>query len=245
MLESLVIDRIIYILDNNIPITEIPNLVIVDNKNIIKRESIYAIEIRLKKQVNTLVLKYGIVGALIKLLELKHDLSSLADNSNVFLLFTGIKTLYERILGYYTPIVYAKLVKWLPRLAEGTITSLEILTDVKKLPFNNEFLLGITESSMEQISLFGIVTEEPSNELVIAVNNKNNVKKSAIKALTSIFSKSEIMALCFKLSEILNTTDDIQSTIFLRCFLKEVQELMTPKNKKTKDVTRQLKIKQF
>lgn len=47
MLESLVIDRIIYILDNNIPITEIPNLVIVDNKNIIKRESIYEIEIRL------------------------------------------------------------------------------------------------------------------------------------------------------------------------------------------------------
>ena len=87
MLESLVIDKIIYILDNNIPITEIPNLVIVDNKNIIKRESIYEIEIRLKKQVNTLVLKYGIVGALIKLLELKHDLSSLADNSNVFLLF--------------------------------------------------------------------------------------------------------------------------------------------------------------
>ena len=98
---------------------------------------------------------------------------------------------------------------------------------------------------MEQINLFGDVMDDSSNEIAIALSNKNSVKGAAIKALTSIFSKDELNALCFRLSDILNEDESIQSNIFLRCFLKEISEVMKKKIKKEKVDTRQLKIRRF
>ena len=74
MVESLVIDRIIEILNNNISVDKLINLDIVDNSKISKKDSIFIIKKRLKEQINDLVLTFGIVGTLKKILALQQTL---------------------------------------------------------------------------------------------------------------------------------------------------------------------------
>ena len=105
MVESLVIDRIIEILNNNISVDKLINLDIVDNSKISKKDSIFIIEKRLKEQINDLVLTFGIVGTLKKILALQQTLDEIEPCSNTTLLSIGAKLLYDRILDYYTRVV--------------------------------------------------------------------------------------------------------------------------------------------
>lgn len=163
MVESLVIDRIIEILNNNISVDKLINLDIVDNSKISKEDSIFIID-------------------------------EIEPCSNTTLLSIGAKLLYDRILDYYTPVVYAKIVKWFPRLFEGTITPEEIWEDVKRVPFTDEFLLGIVSVDDDQISLFGDISDDTLNDLVIAVNNKNRVKSAAKRQLGELLVKKKFVA---------------------------------------------------
>ncbi len=245
MVESLVIDRVIEILNNNISVDELINLDIVDNSKISKEDSIFIIEKRLKEQINDLVLTFGIVGALKKILALQQTLDEFEPCSNTILLSIGAKLLYDRILDYYTPVVYAKIVKWFPRLFEGTITSEEIWEDVKRVPFTDEFLLGIVSVDDEQISLFGDVSNDTLNDLVIAVNNKHRVKSAAKKAIRRAFSKEEIHSVFFELSNILTENEDVETVIFLRALLREIPDINKEKKKRNSCDMQQLRIKQF
>lgn len=51
-------------------------------------------------------------------------------------------------------------------------------------------------------SLFGDISDDTLNDLVIAVNNKNRVKSAAKKAIRRAFSKEEIRSVFFELSNI-------------------------------------------
>ena len=245
MLESLVIDKIIYIFANDISIENISSMTIVDNRQIKKQDPITVIERKLKCQINTLVLQYGIVETLKKLILFSQSLEMLANDKNATLLSIGSKTLYDRILGYYSPIVYARLVKWFPKLSQGKITAEEIIADIKVIPFNEEFLLGVADPEIGQINLFGDIMDESPNDLAIALNNKNKVKNSAIKAIKNAFDKNEINNLCLNLSDILNSDESLETVIFLRCFLKEMLEIIKENPKRGKGNARQLKIGQF
>lgn len=87
--------------------------------------------------------------------------------------------------------------------------------------------------------------DEPPNDLAIALNNKNKVKNSAIKTIKNAFDKNEINNLCLNLSDILNSDESLETVIFLRCFLKEMLEIIKENPKRGKGNARQLKIGQF
>lgn len=142
-------------------------------------------------------------------------------------------------------MVYAKIVKWFPRLFEGTITPEEIWEDVKRVPFTDEFLLGIVSVDDEQISLFGSISDDTLNDLVIAVNNKNRVKSAAKKAIRRAFSKEEIRSVFFELSNILTENEDVETVIFLRALLREIPDINKEKKKRYSCDMQQLRIKQF
>ena len=248
MTESIVIAKIIELIITEDTLEDINEMTIVENKELTSKVTINVLERQLKEQIDNFVLQYGITNALIKLLQFQNLLGTIPKSSNVTLLGIGAKTLVDRLMGYYSSIVYNRLVKWIPKLAKSKeqnnqIDISKIINDVKTSPYTDEFLLGLSEDSLEQLNFWEIHSQK--NDIQVALSNKTRIKSTSIKTLQRLYSATELKELLYDFSRILNNDDSLESVVFLRCLLMEVSEILKYSKTSKKDNPRQLKMPGF
>lgn len=244
MIESLVIDKIITILENNYCSSGIGNMTVIP-QDIRRNESIDTVEKRLKHQINRIVLQFGITETLIRVHNLQKLLETLSPTPDIKLLKIGAITLYDRLKGYYVPIVYYHLLNWLLVNSEAQITPDRIAADLKKEPYSRNYLLGITNSSLEQLNIYGNFTQDMPNETIIAVNIKNKIKSQSLKQLQSFYPPEELRNHLYNLFNQLNCCQTPETSVFIQILLHETSDILKSSKKATKGPLRQLKLPGF
>lgn len=244
MIESIIVDEVIKLLNSNIECLDETNIPSVAYNKTPFVRTINEIDIFFKKKINELVQDYGIVGTLIRIQNLRGILSSFPDSKDQKLLLMGSELLFDRVKSYYNCIVYARLIKWLPRLKNCTIMEEEILDDVKVSPFNEANLLGINGDSYEQTSLFSN-DKESDVDIFHSVNAIYNIKEFVTSRIKALFKEEEFNELCDRIIMYLNFDISPQADIFLESLIgikNNMYESPTRKRKQNKD---QLKLTGF
>lgn len=245
MIESIIVDEVIKLLNKNIEELDIADIAPIDYTKKPEVHTINEIDIFFKKKINALVLQYGLIGVLIRLQNLSGILASFPNNKDVDILLIGTNLLYERINNYYSSIVYARLVKWLPRLTGGTLIEEEILDDVKTNPYNERELLSINLDDYEQTTLFSVPEDQPQEELFRSINAKNNIEDYVISIIKKNFTESEFADFLTQIKMTLSFDISPESDVFLRA-LKDIQsKIYKSSTRKRRRNTDQLKLAGF
>lgn len=189
-----------------------------------------AVDFENKRIVNTLILKYGIVGSINKLLEFQHYFEKLdkeRDVSRFWLLIMTSKSLRARVEAYLEVAIAQKFVKWVTSMVNtGSVDAEAFISDICREPDNVDYLLGleVVPVECEQACLWDEDEEtvkKEDNGLFKAVVLKLNIKDEVVRCLNQIGSKDEVRAAAKELLAMLK--NDKRSKLYSPLFSKQMQ----------------------
>lgn len=242
------------VLLSNLEDTEVKTL-FENMNNYEKGLSINDKEVAIKDIVDSLVLKFGPVDALVRIDTFIKDLRNSRErflktrtHSDIWLLICASKTLYEQVEKVNVLNMVSHIYVTFGKFQDNTFNSNEFLDTILKESTNTHNLLNIPEVDLEQLDLFGrnTLSIEKYNSLVNFTNSKLEAVANLRTVLCSRFTRKEITEFSSMLIELLDTKEDTSYQIVKMVIIKVMSEVLkNPKKPSTKRHIMQMKIKGF
>lgn len=257
--ELYMIRNIVKLIDKNILLTSLTpeERVEATRVNLDKTMDINEIQAQIKKQADYIILKYGFLEVLRRLVELRKDYTSLQmssqnPNNPAGIQFFSIPLtyFYRFIEEIYSPNVFFKVYSTIPKLANGNLDAEEFLSYVTRDSIAVERALGLkNEDEWEQDSLFQ-VAPKPTDAMecyIRSLNFRQSVAREIKTVLRSSYTPRELSEYCTMIVELLNTSSKSEHAIITRIITRNIAPSLI-KSAQPKEVTKgelQLTIKNY
>ncbi len=192
-----------------------------------KSVNINELEAEIKKLVNFLAIKYGLLEALKKIKHFRDDLIELrvADIPETSFLSLPSSDLYKELEKYYIPDVMQKLYTAISNIGENRFDENSFLKTVIRPSIPVKRALGLTVGlEGDQTSLFTDtdVEKDVMAEKRRAIDFRDRFMKELCATLKMRFSNHEISAYCGKIVDVLSNSPLVEHKIIQRVITQSI-----------------------
>ncbi len=192
-----------------------------------KSVDINELEAEIKKLVNFLAIKYGLLEALKKIKHFRDDLIELrvADIPETSFLSLPSNDLYKELEKYYMPDVMQKLYTAISNMGENRFDENSFLKTVIRPSIPVKRALGLTVGlEGDQTSLFTDtdVEKDVMAEKRRAIDFRDRFMKELCATLKMRFSNHEISAYCGKIVDVLSNSPLVEHKIIQRVITQSI-----------------------